>query len=522
MTKDLLSDPRYGDFVKRYQNDPYRFAVEVTGFLPSSDQKTLLKKITPRNARVSVVSGTGTGKTAAFARIALWHMLCHPIAVYEKKYEVGSNTYIGAPNIQQVADGVWKEMEDTKIAMSNGACSWICDYFEITKTKVFVKGYSSQWFIAQIAFQKGKAVGVAGKHRYWQLIIIDEAAGVSDEHFNVIEGTQTQGGNRTLMASQGVRNAGRFYDSHHSLARKNGGSWEALRFNSEHSPFVTAQWLGEREIECGGRDSSEYQIRVLGLFAQDSSNYLMTRAMLNRGFEPRSIIKKDEPYGYLILCDVALGELRDETVVVVARVIGDSDVGEDARRIEYVDIPLCTSKKEIIDLAGDLVEIMNRYSNSTLLVDAGGMGAAVVQRLKRNGVQVKPVLWGKPCFRLDYKERYYNQRACAMVRLRDAVRTGRVVFPLNIDRRLKEKIIDQGMRLPYHYSETGGCRYMMESKENMAKEGIKSPDLIDAMSFAFLEDASYMMSDDVSFVRGSQSYGEQVMAEAEKLFSDIE
>ena len=35
---------------------------------------------------------------------------------------------------------------------------------------------------------------------------------------------------------------------------------------------------------------------------------------------------------------------------------------------------------------------------------------------------------------------------------------------------------------------------MMESKENMRKDGIKSPDLIDAMAFAFLEGATYIPS----------------------------
>ncbi|MDR2787126.1 MAG: DEAD/DEAH box helicase family protein [Candidatus Accumulibacter sp.] len=95
--RNLLEDPRYADFVERYHADPLRFAVEVTGSIPSADQESLFQAITPENARVSVVSGTGTGKTAAFARIALWHLLCFPVAVYEGKVEVGSNTYIGAP-----------------------------------------------------------------------------------------------------------------------------------------------------------------------------------------------------------------------------------------------------------------------------------------------------------------------------------------------------------------------------------------------------------------------------------------
>jgi 3-mercaptopyruvate sulfurtransferase SseA len=73
---------------------PPVLAVEVTGFEPSADQEALFREITDPNAKVSVVSGTGMGKTAAFARIALWHLLCFPVAVYDGKVEVGSNTYI--------------------------------------------------------------------------------------------------------------------------------------------------------------------------------------------------------------------------------------------------------------------------------------------------------------------------------------------------------------------------------------------------------------------------------------------
>lgn len=137
--------------------------------VPSEDQADLCVAMTDPTAKVSVVSGTSTGKTAAFARIALWHLLAHPCAVYEGKVEIGSNTYIGAPLVQQVADGVWKEMADVKLAISNGPCAWIADYFVITKTRVVVKGYEDQWFIAQIALAKGQSVGVAGKHRFWQM-----------------------------------------------------------------------------------------------------------------------------------------------------------------------------------------------------------------------------------------------------------------------------------------------------------------------------------------------------------------
>ncbi|MEI8573559.1 hypothetical protein U737_18980 [Methylomonas sp. LW13] len=516
----IFQDPRYLEFVERFHADPLRFAVSVCGMSPSFDQEDLLFAISPPNAKVSVVSGTSTGKTAAFGRIALWHLLCHPVAVYEGKVEIGSNTYIGAPRINQVADGVWKEMNDVYLAIANGPYGWINDYYEITKTRVAVKGFEDQWFITQVAMQQGQAIGVAGKHRYWQLIIIDEAAGVSDEHFDVIDGTQTQPGNRTLMASQGVRNAGRFYESHHNLSRNGGGSWISLRFSSERSPFVTMQWLKDRDDETGGRESIEYRIRVLGLFAEDSGSNLLTRVELERAFERGQIIRDDEPYGLLVLSDVGLGEYRDESVAIIAKVIGYGDFGPDARRVEYIEIPYCTNRKNEIIFAGDLANLVGKLSNATLMVDNGGVGATVNKLIEAMGVPVVKVNWGKPCFKKEYQDRFYNQRACAMVRMRDGIKSGRVSFRMNIDRKMKEKILLQGARLPYHFAEAGGLRYVMEKKEVMRKNGIKSPDIFDAKSFAWLEDAIYMVSDNAG--SGVNSAVAKAIAEAEDMFSDVE
>jgi len=515
----IFRDPRYLDFVQRYHADPLGFAVSVCGMSPSLDQEDLLYEISPPNAKVSVVSGTSTGKTAGFGRIALWHLLCHPVAVYEGKIEIGSNTYIGAPRINQVADGVWKEMSDVYLAIANGPHAWINDYYEITKTRVAVKGFEEQWFITQVAMQQGQAIGVAGKHRYWQLIIIDEAAGVSDDHFDVIDGTQTQPGNRTLMASQGVRNAGRFYESHHNLSKPNGGSWAALRFTSEASPFVTLQWLKDRENETGGRDSIEYRIRVLGLFAEDSGSNLLTRSELERAFDIGQIISDDDQFGLLVLADVGLGEYRDESVALVAKVVGHGDLGVDARRVEFIEIPYCTNSKNEIIFAGDLVNLVGKLSNATLMVDNGGVGATVNKLIEASGVPVVKVQWGKPCFKKEYRDRFYNQRACAMVRLRDAIKSGRVSFRMSIDKRLKEKILLQGSRLPYHFAEAGGLRYVMEKKEVMRKNGIKSPDIFDAASFSFLEDAVYMVSDEAGSDKSSAV--SKAMAEADDMFADV-
>jgi len=213
----------------------------------------------------------------------------------------------------------------------------------------------------------------------------------------------------------------------------------------------------------------------------------LTRGDLEEAFKPRRIINDDEPFGLVVLSDVALGEYRDDSVAIVAKVIGDADTGLDARRVEFIEIPICSNDKNEIDLAGDLVNLVGKMSNATLYVDAGGVGATVCKLIERSGATVVRVNWGAPCFKKEYKTRFYNLRACAMVRFRDAVRQGRVVLPQGISNQVREKILTQGSRLPYYFSEAGGLRYVMQSKEDMRRDGIKSPDLIDAMSFIFLE-----------------------------------
>lgn len=325
------------------------------------------------------------------------------------------------------------------------------------------------------------------------------------------------------MASQGVRNAGRFYESHHNLTIEAGGSWLPLRFSSERSPFVDEKWLRDRLTECGGRNSVEYKIRVRGLFADDSSNNLLSRSDMEETFKIGRIINDDEQFGLVVLSDVAAGEYRDDSVVWLAKIIGDGDYGPEARRVEYYALPIASNEKNEIDLAGDLQNLVGKLSNATLYVDAGGIGATVCKLIERGGGVVVRVNWGAPCFKNEYQKRFYNLRACAMVRFRDAVKQGRVSVTADLDKRTKEKILLQASRLPYYFSEAGGLRYVMTSKDDMRKEGIKSPDMIDAMSFAFLEGCTYMTAAGGESEGGSVAQGamNQAQDEAESAFADV-
>lgn len=472
-----------------------------------------------------------TGKTMCFGRIALWHLLCFPVARYDGKTEIGSNTYIGAPAIKQVGDGVWKEITDAVQQMAaNPATAWLAEYIIVQAERVYIKGYKAQWFITKFAMQQGQSVAIAGKHRFYQLIIVDEAAGVSDEHYEVINGTQTQGGNRTLLASQGVKQAGFFYDTHHKLNKANGGNWTALCFSSENSPFVEQSWIDNVALQAGGRETTEYRVRVLGKFAENEYENLLTRAAIEQcfvdykradGTTNPQLIEQGEPYGWLLLVDVGAGEYRDDSVCIVAKIIGDDDFGSYARRVEYQPNPIVTNTKNIREFRGLILQKYAELSSARVVLDVGGIGLELAKMLEEDGVDVYRVNWGAPCFKRQYKERFFNQRACAMVRWRDATRQRRVSYPV-MENQLREKFLNQASRIPYGFTDTGTARYQIAKKEDMRKKGIKSPDLADAMSFAFLDGVYYNVSEAAFDISGSLKNDDDLIAAAlkELNFSD--
>jgi hypothetical protein len=61
----------------------------------------------------------------------------------------------------------------------------------------------------------------------------------------------------------------------------------------------------------------------------------------------------------------------------------------------------------------------------------------------------------------------------------------------------------------------------MDKKEDMLKEGFKSPDIIDAMSFAFLEGATFMVAEGYTAL-GVDERRRVAREEAETAFDDIE
>jgi hypothetical protein len=239
----------------------------------------------------------------------------------------------------------------------------------------------------------------------------------------------------------------------------------------------------------------------------------VAEAMYNRG----RIIRDDENYGWLIDGDIASGEgLRDKSAGVVIRVIGYGDMGPDARRVEVVRIPYLTNKIRSNKFAYSLAEHDEGLSNVTFVIDSGGLGINVCQDLEDANKVVHRVNWGNPCFRKSHKERYANLRAMAMHQAARAAKDGRISI-LTLD--YKKALIGQSSRIPKTFTEK--AKVSVPPKHSKEWDGLGSPDLWDAICFAFLENVNYIVADNYA-IKVSESSADKAAASANNMFADVD
>jgi len=319
------------------------------------------------------------------------------------------------------------------------------------------------------------------------------------------------------------------YDTHHKFSVKNGGVWVSLVFNSEESPRVSNEFLREKILEYGGRNSPEYSIKVLGRFPDKAEGYLLGRAEIENAFTESCIDDKDQ-WGWLLSSDIGGGNYRDDSTLVRAMVVGNGDYeysedGEtrEARRVHVTSVPLCTNTENPVQFSGAIYQYMIEESliDDHILIDRGGGGDTVCYNLEKKGVpMVTPVIWGKPCFKNKSKERFRNQRAQCNSSAARALREGRLTFDESIPQDIVTKIIDQGSRIPFFFDEYQ--RIQIKSKKDMAEDGLPSPDIWDSIAQLFLEGAFYTPNSRRvgDFDQEKQEKINKMLNEADDAFSD--
>jgi len=269
----LLRDLESQELVTRwpcypYREDPIAFFYDVL-MVPrlSPDQLDVLGALNKPRARVSVVSGHKTGKDFLAGGAALWWFAT------DEEARVRST----AVTLYQVRDVFWREVtghwgrSQTGRHPLDGVLHGLPQNGLRSGMREVV-GFTSD--------KPEAAAGISGRR---VLYIFDEASGIADSIFEAAKGNLAGGDARVLMLSQGTRNEGAFYESHHE---KRAG-WACFSLSSENTPNViegrdvipgmaTREWLEEQRLDWNAPDGAVWKVRVRGEFAEGGGQKVIT------------------------------------------------------------------------------------------------------------------------------------------------------------------------------------------------------------------------------------------------------
>lgn len=309
--------------------------------------------------------------------------------------------------------------------------------------------------------------GFHGIHRRYVLVILDEACGVPDQLWTAVEAITTNADCRILAIGNPDDPATEFGN-----VCKPGSGWSVIGISAFDTPNFTSEpvpgqlrpllldpeWVEDKQRRWG-ETSPRYVSKVLGEFPEIGEDTLLSPAWIKAAQE-RTLVpdNQDQRFGV----DVARYG-SDSTIILkaagpVARVVAE------------------TSRQSTTETTGRVIgEVRDVYGSFTIRVDGVGVGGGVVDQLAEQGWPVIDMQAGQAA---ADRERFVNARAEWFWGLRERFQQGDIDIDPGDD-----DLAAQLGALRYKYTSRG--QVQIESKDEMRKRGLPSPDRADALMLTY-------------------------------------
>jgi phage terminase large subunit len=256
-------------WVDRYAMQPLLYVQEVHGVDPDPCQLEIIEayrraiqpNATPKEKRISIVSGHGVGKSAALSWIADHH----------QTFFFPQRVAMTAPTGKQMFDVLYNEV----VMWMKRKPKEIFELHEVKSDVIELKAAPEDSFLTAKTASIEKPEALSGVHSDHVLLLIDEASAVSDVIFENAAGSLSGHNCIVIMASNGTRSSGYFYDSHHKMK----DYWTTFSFSCEDSPRVSKDWIAMMAAKYG-RESNVFRVRVLGQFPRADEDTIIPREVI--------------------------------------------------------------------------------------------------------------------------------------------------------------------------------------------------------------------------------------------------
>jgi len=415
----------------------------------------------PELFRLSVASGRGIGKSALVAWLIIWML----------STRIGSTVIVTANTEQQLRSRTWAELGKW-LTLSINSHWWTKTATTIRPDKWFdealqkdLKVDTGYYYAQAQLWSEENPDAFAGLHSFaGTMLIFDESSGIPAPIFSVSEGFFTEPiTDRYWFAfSNPRRNSGPFYDTFNSKSKY----WKNKQIDSR-SVEGTDQKLYQQLIDQYGEDSTVAKVEVMGEFPSSDDDTVIPMGLA------KAAVERD--------VDITVG---DPIVwgLDVARFGGDNS----ALCIRQGNTVLEIKTYNSMDLMALCGAVKNQYDDCVtlekpqeILIDVIGLGSGVVDRLSELDLPVRGVNVAESP---SGKKNYLNLRAELWFSIKDWLQGRDCALPN--DPELLQELVSP----IYKYTSSGKLK--LESKEEMKKRGIKSPDKADALALTFASTAA--------------------------------
>lgn len=432
-----------------FRENPELFITRVLGDDPWDKQIEILNSVRD-NRETSVRSCHGAGKSFIAARVALWFLCCFKNSI----------VLTTAPSFRQVEAILWRNIRSAynKAKVNLGG--------EISRVSLNI---SPEWFALGLSTDEPDRF--QGFHAENILIIADEASGIPEAIFNAVDGVLTSSHSRLLMIGNPTSLEGRFYDSFKQVgvSKIHISAFDTPNVKSGKvivPGLVTREWVEGRKV-VWGENSSLYISRVLGQFPPQEPDTLIPLNKIESAIERELDVKDDD---------------EKQIGIDVARYGSDKTVFICRQGKKVIDIQ-SFYHQDLMETVGKAIQFMDKHGKPTTVIDAIGVGAGVVDRLDEQGFEI---IGCNVAEKADDDEHFANRRSEFYWGLRQRFTDDDIDLPD------EDQILAELSKIKYKVNSRG--QTLIESKEEIKKRGLPSPDYADALMLAFAP-LTYMETD---------------------------
>jgi hypothetical protein len=365
---------------------------------------------------------------------------------------------VTAPTSAQLYDALFAELKRWVKELPQP----VQDLLDVKQERIELKASATEAFISARTSRAEQPEALQGVHSDNVMLVADEASGVPEAVFEAAAGSMSGHNALTILLGNPVRSSGFFFDTHNRLKDE----WWTRRVSCIDSTRVSKEYVDDMKSRYG-EESNAFRIRVLGEFPRSDDDTIIPMDLLESAKHRDTRAYEDAP----IVWGLDVARFGSDSSVLCKR---QSNVVHTLERWRNLDL---------MQLTGAVVsqyEACDHKNRPTeILVDSIGLGAGVVDRLRElnlpaRGINVSesPAMGGT----------YLNLRAELWHKAKAWLEKRDCKIPNN------EDLIGELATVRYTFTSNGKIK--IESKDDIRRRGLKSPDMADAFVLTFASDAA--------------------------------